>query len=220
MAVEALSFIKNLPPGVRRIASGDVGDMQELSGSFFLAIFAGVLCVYAAPVLLFHSFTQPVMILAVLPLSAGGVFGPLTLLGFSLLLPALIGSLTLIDTVTKNSTLLIEHAIVARYGLGMSRTGTIISACHKYARPIAMTTVAMTADMVSAVLGLEGDTDFRAPMVIAMIDGLPASTLPNLLVMPVVSRKVDDFREWALRKFRGTRHHRHRIETVLEQGLC
>lgn len=218
MAVEALPSIKNLPQGVRRIASGDVEGMQELFSSFFLAMFAGVLCVYAVLVLLFHDFTQPVTILAALPLSVGGAFGLLALFGFSLSLPALIGLLMLMGIVTKNSILLVEYAIVARRDLGMSRTEAIIDACHKRARPIVMTTVAMTAGMVPMALGLEGDAGFRAPMAVAVIGGLLTSTLLSLLVVPVVFEKVDDFKEWALRKFRGARHHGHEAEPVSEHG--
>nr|WP_311528297.1 efflux RND transporter permease subunit [uncultured Ralstonia sp.] len=218
MAVEALPSIKNLPQGVRRIASGDVEGMQELFSSFFLAMFAGVLCVYAVLVLLFHDFTQPVTILAALPLSVGGAFGLLALFGFSLSLPALIGLLMLMGIVTKNSILLVEYAIVARRDLGMSRTEAIIDACHKRARPIVMTTVAMTAGMVPMALGLEGDAGFRAPMAVAVIGGLLTSTLLSLLVVPVVFEKVDDFREWTLRKFCGVRHHGHKAEPASEHG--
>ena len=218
MAVEALPSIKNLPPGVRRIASGDVEGMQELFSSFFLAMFAGVLCVYAVLVLLFHDFTQPVTILAALPLSVGGAFGLLALFGFSLSLPALIGLLMLMGIVTKNSILLVEYAIVARRDMGMSRTEAIIDACHKRARPIVMTTVAMTAGMVPMALGLEGDAGFRAPMAVAVIGGLLTSTLLSLLVVPVVFEKVDDLKEWTLRKLRGARHHEHRVEPASETG--
>lgn len=206
-AVEALPSIKKLPSGVHRIASGDVEGMQELFGSFFLAMFAGVLCVYAVLVLLFHDFTQPVTILAALPLSVGGAFGMLALFGFSMSLPALIGLLMLMGIVTKNSILLVEYAIVARRDMGLSRTEAIIDACHKRARPIVMTTVAMTAGMVPMALGLEGDAGFRAPMAVAVIGGLLTSTLLSLLVVPVVFEKVDDIKEWTLRKVRGVRHH-------------
>ncbi|MGD7412739.1 efflux RND transporter permease subunit, partial [Ralstonia pseudosolanacearum] len=205
-AVEALPSVRKLPPGVHRIASGDVEGMQELFGGFLLAMFAGVLCVYAVLVLLFHDFTQPVTILAALPLSVGGAFGLLALFGFSLSLPALIGLLMLMGIVTKNSILLVEYAIVARRDFGMSRTEALIDACHKRARPIVMTTVAMTAGMVPMALGLEGDAGFRAPMAVAVIGGLLTSTLLSLLVVPVVFEKVDDLKVWVLRKLPGAHH--------------
>ncbi|CAH0446146.1 Multidrug resistance protein MdtB [Ralstonia syzygii subsp. syzygii] len=205
-AVEALPSIRKLPPGVHRIASGDVEGMQELFGGFILAMFAGVLCVYAVLVLLFHDFTQPVTILAALPLSVGGAFGLLALFGFSLSLPALIGLLMLMGIVTKNSILLVEYAIVAQRDLGMPRTEALIDACHKRAGPIVMTKMAMTAGMVPMALGLEGDAGFRAPMAVAVIGGLLTSTLLSLLVVPVVFEKVDDLKAWVLRRLPGVRH--------------
>ena len=192
MAVEALPSIKNLPQGVRRIASGDVEGMQELFSSFFLAMFAGVLCVYAVLVLLFHDFTQPVTILAALPLSVGGAFGLLALFGFSLSLPALIGLLMLMGIVTKNSILLVEYAILARRQRGMTRLEAVIDACHKRARPIVMTTIAMGAGMLPNALGLGAEPSFRQPMAIVVIGGLITSTVLSLLVVPVVFTYVDD----------------------------
>src|SRR5207248_11399512 len=63
----------------------------ELFGGFGLAIGAGVLCVYAVLVLLFHDFLQPVTILTALPLSVGGAFAALAIFGYSISLAALIG---------------------------------------------------------------------------------------------------------------------------------
>ncbi len=117
-------------------------------------------------------------------------------------------SLILMGIVTKNSILLVEYAIVAQRDHGMSRTEALIDACHKRARPIVMTTVAMTAGMVPMALGLEGDAGFRAPMAVAVIGGLLTSTLLSLLVVPVVFEKVDDLKAWVLRWLPGIRPRR------------
>ena len=58
--------------------------------------------------------------------------------------------------------------------------------CHKRARPIVMTTVAMIAGMLPLALGLGADASFRQPMAIAVIGGLLTSTALSLLVVPVV----------------------------------
>jgi hypothetical protein len=51
-----------------------------------------------------------------------------------------------------------------------------------------------------------------------VIGGLLTSTLLSLLVVPVVFEKVDDLKEWTLRKLRGARHHEHRVEPASETG--
>jgi len=187
----ALPTLKNLPPGVRIAELGDAQEMQALFASFGLAMTIGVLCIYMVLVLLFGDFLQPITILAALPLSIGGAFVALLITGKSFSMPSLIGLLMLMGIVTKNSILLVEYAIVARRN-GMSRFDALVDACHKRARPIVMTTLAMGAGMIPIAAGWGGDPSFRAPMAIAVIGGLITSTLLSLLVVPAVFTYVDD----------------------------
>jgi multidrug efflux pump subunit AcrB len=106
-------------------------------------------------------------------------------------MPSLIGLLMLMGIVTKNSILLVEYAIEARRR-GMARVEALIDACHKRARPIVMTTLAMGAGMLPIALGWGSDPSFRSPMAIAVIGGLITSTLLSLLVVPAVFTWVDD----------------------------
>jgi multidrug efflux pump subunit AcrB len=189
-----------LPAGVREVETGDVETMRTMFRGFSLALLAGIFCVYAVMVLLFHDFSQPATVLAALPLAVGGALGSLVILGFSLSISSLIGLLMLIGVVTKNSILLVDYAIMARRDLGLERTEALIDACHKRARPILMTTVAMTAGMVPMALGLEGNSEFRASMAVVVIGGLLTSTALSLFVVPVVFEQVDDFKHWVLRR--------------------
>jgi multidrug efflux pump subunit AcrB len=116
-------------------------------------------------------------------------------------MPSLIGLLMLMGIVTKNSILLVEYAIVARRE-GLTRFDALVDACHKRARPIVMTTIAMGAGMLPIALGLAGDPSFRAPMAIAVIGGLVTSTLLSLLVVPAVFTYVDDMERIGRRMMR------------------
>ncbi|MBL8521679.1 MAG: efflux RND transporter permease subunit [Betaproteobacteria bacterium] len=187
-----LPAMKKLPPGVRQAELGDTQMMEELFASFGLAMTIGVLCIYAVLVLLFRDFLQPVTILAALPLSIGGAFILLLLTGKSFSMPSLIGLLALMGIVTKNSILLVEYAIVARRDHGLSRIEAIVDACHKRARPIIMTTLAMGFGMLPIAMGFGADPSFRSPMAVAVIGGLVTSTLLSLLVVPAVYTYVDD----------------------------
>lgn len=183
--VAQLPAMKQLPAGVGAVQAGDSKRMKELFSSFGLAMLAGVLSIYMVLVLLFHSFRQPITILAALPLAAGGAFGLLWLGGYSMSMPVLIGLLMLMGIVTKNSILLVEYAMSVEAS-GVSRTAAILDACAKRAQPIIMTTIAMGAGMLPLALGLNGDPAFRAPMAVAVIGGLVTSTLLSLFVVPVV----------------------------------
>ncbi|HQD65547.1 MAG TPA: efflux RND transporter permease subunit, partial [Casimicrobium huifangae] len=193
-AVHDLPSLKQLPPGVKLVEVGDAEVMGELFASFGLAMLTGVLCIYIVLVLLFKDFLHPVTILAALPLSLGGAFVGLLIAQKSFSMPSLIGLIMLMGVATKNSILLVEYAIVARRDHGMSRFDALLDACHKRARPIIMTTIAMGAGMLPIAIGSgTADPSFRSPMAVAVIGGLITSTVLSLLVIPAVFTFFDDF---------------------------
>ena len=196
-----LPALKTLPDGVHRVEQGELQRMSELFESFGFAMAIGIFCIYAVLVLLFHDFLQPATILCALPLALGGALFALLVTQQSFSMPAVIGLLMLMGIVTKNSILLVEYAIMARREHGMSRFEALMDACHKRARPIIMTTIAMGAGMMPNALGMGAEPSFRQPMAIVVIGGLITSTVLSLLVVPVVFTYVDDLLEWLRRKF-------------------
>ncbi|MBY5330592.1 efflux RND transporter permease subunit [Rhizobium leguminosarum] len=192
---QALPALQHLPSGVTLVEQGELQRSSELFQSFGLAMAIGVFCIYAVLVLLFHDFLQPLTLLMALPLSLGGALVPLVVTGTSFSMAAVIGLLMLMGVVTKNSILLIEYAIMSRRQ-GMSRFDALVDACHKRARPIVMTTIAMAAGMLPVALSLTGgDSSFRQPMAIVVIGGVMMSTLLSLIVIPVIFTFVDDLDE-------------------------
>ncbi|MFT3907119.1 MAG: efflux RND transporter permease subunit [Steroidobacteraceae bacterium] len=51
-------------------------------------------------------------------------------------------------------------------------------------------------------MGWSGDPSFRAPMGVAVIGGLVASTLLSLFVVPCAFTVMDDFKVWLKRRLR------------------
>jgi len=192
----ALPSIQNPPPGVAISTLGDAEAMNELFASFGLAMLTGILCIYIVLVLLFKGFMQPVTILVALVLSVPGAIFALWVTQQALSMPSMIGLIMLMGIATKNSILLVDYVLIARNDHGLSRWDAVIDACHKRARPIIMTTIAMGAGMMPIALGIGVDPSFRSPMAIVVIGGLITSTFLSLLVIPVVFTFVDDLVTW------------------------
>jgi multidrug efflux pump subunit AcrB len=188
--VNRLDAMKQLPPGVRVLPTGDSEAFIELFVGFAFAMLTGVLSVYVVLLLLFNSTTQPLTILSAVPLAGGGAFGMLLLSGYALSVPSLIGLLLLTGIATKNSILIVDYAIIGERDLGLSRVDAIIDACRKRARPVIMTTIAMGAGMLPIAVGLGADGNFRAPLGLSVIGGLLTSTLLSLVVVPAVYLSV------------------------------
>jgi multidrug efflux pump subunit AcrB len=189
--VRGLDAVKNLPAGVRIQETGDAEVMGEVFASFAQAMIMGLMLVFVVLILLFGSVFHAFTILMSLPLSLGGVVAGLWLTGNSVSMPVVIGILMLMGIVTKNAIMLVDFA-VERVKHGATRYEAIMDAGAKRARPIVMTTIAMSAGMIPATLALGDGGEFRAPMAIAVVGGLLVSTLLSLVFVPAVYTIMDD----------------------------
>ncbi|PWE57038.1 ABC transporter permease [Metarhizobium album] len=181
----------NLPPTVQLAESGDTKVQQEMQQSFVNAMLMGLMLVLTVLILLFKDVIQPFTILFSLPLAIGGVAVGLLVTNNPLSMPVLIGILMLMGIVTKNAILLVDFAIEMRRH-GMERVQAMVEAGRKRARPIIMTSIAMSAGMLPSALGVGEGGTFRAPMAIAVIGGIIVSTVLSLLVVPSFFLIMDD----------------------------
>jgi HAE1 family hydrophobic/amphiphilic exporter-1 len=194
-AVNALPIMRNLPAGVRPSAVGEAKNMEELFGSFALAVFAGIAMIFGVLILLFRSFFKPVVILSVVPLAVAGGFFGLLICGLALQLASLIGLLMLLGLATKNSILVVDYAVELERA-GATQREALLEACRERARPIVMTTVAMAAGMLPSALAVGSGDGFSQALAVTVIGGLITSTLLSLLLVPAVYEFVDDFEQW------------------------
>ncbi|TGD43300.1 efflux RND transporter permease subunit [Pseudotabrizicola sediminis] len=190
----------DLPPGVRVQEAGDAEVQNEMVASFGNAMLLGLMLVLTVLILLFKSVIQPFTILFSLPLAIGGVAGALILTSSAVSMPVLIGILMLMGIVTKNAILLIDFAIEMR-AQGMERFAAVMEAGHKRARPIVMTSIAMSAGMLPSALGVGEGGSFRAPMATAVIGGIIVSTVLSLVVVPAFYLIMDDLSRLLARFF-------------------
>jgi multidrug efflux pump subunit AcrB len=180
-----------LPPSVHLAESGDAKIQAEMQQSFGNAMLLGLMLVLVVLILLFKDVIQPFTILFSLPLAIGGVAVALIITQNALSMPVLIGILMLMGIVTKNAILLVDFAIEMRRH-GMERVHAMVEAGRKRARPIIMTSIAMSAGMLPSALGVGEGGSFRAPMAIAVIGGIIVSTVLSLVVVPAFFLIMDD----------------------------
>ncbi len=192
-AVMALDAVKDLPAGVTLAEAGDAEEMGNLFSSFFFAMCVGLMLVLIVLILLYSDLFQPITILLSLPLSIGGAVLALMITDNPISLPVIIGILMLIAVVTKNAILLVDFAIEEVHR-GVPRHAALIDAGLKRAPPIVMTTIAMTAGMLPAAIAAGNGDGFRAPMAIAVIGGLVASTVLSLVFVPAAFTYMDDLK--------------------------
>ncbi len=199
--VKNLPEVKNLPAGVRVAETGEAEIMGEVFAGFVTAMTTGLMLVLVVLILLFGSVFHSITILGSLPLSIGGVVAGLWLTNSAISMPVVIGILMLMGIVTKNAIMLVDFAIEAQKE-GTPREEAIVDAGRKRARPIVMTTIAMSAGMIPAALALGDGGEFRAPMAVAVVGGLLVSTFLSLVFVPSFYTIMDDAARGTSRLFR------------------
>ena len=170
---------------VSRARVGQEQAMNEMFSGIIVALLSGIALIYSVMVLLFKSVFKPTVIMFSLPLSFTGAFVALLIFGKAIDMPVMIGLVLLLGIAAKNAILLVEFAIESQQR-GNNVYDALFDACRERARPIVMTTVAMSAGMLPTALGLGEGAGFRTSMAIAVIGGLFSSTVLSLVLVPVL----------------------------------
>jgi hydrophobe/amphiphile efflux-1 (HAE1) family protein len=190
-----------LPKGVKYSFEGDAELMQDAFNSLLVALGTAVLFIYIILGSQFESFIHPLTIMVALPLSFVGAFLGLFIANQEIGIMSLIGIVMLMGLVTKNSILLVDYTITLRLR-GFSRYDALIKAGMVRLRPILMTTLAMIAGMAPSALQILEGSEARAPMAVAVMGGVTASTLLSLVVVPVFYTYMDDLSYFVRRIFK------------------
>jgi multidrug efflux pump len=163
-----------------------------LAGTGLLLV--AVLIIYLVLGMLYESFIHPLTILSTLPSAGVGALLALIVFRHDLSVIALIGIVLLIGIVKKNAIMMIDFALEAERGEGLSPRDAIVKACVLRFRPIMMTTLAALFGAIP--LAVEGGTgsELRNPLGITIIGGLLLSQVLTLYTTPVVYLQMERLR--------------------------
>ncbi|MDN5814579.1 MAG: efflux RND transporter permease subunit [Yaniella sp.] len=180
-----------LPEGVQAEVGGVAEEIDTTFEQLALAMAAAVLLIYVVLVWLLKSLIQPLVLLVAIPFGATGMILALLVTGTPLGATTLVGMLMLIGIVVTNSIVLMD--LINQYRRRDANLDqAIIAGAQNRVRPIIMTAAATIGAMIPPALGLAGQSSFvSAPMSIAVIGGLVASTLITLVIVPVLYRMTE-----------------------------
>jgi multidrug efflux pump subunit AcrB len=171
------------PRGVRVIEKGQLPPMDEMFKALGLGLAIAVLVIY---VLLTAYFESPRMALVSIGAVPGVATGIVLILYFThttLNIESFMGAIMSLGVSVSNSVLMVafqdEH-----WKKGAPSAEAAVVGAGERLRPILMTACAMVVGMVPMSLALERGSQMQAPLGLAVIGGLVASTFATLLVLP------------------------------------
>jgi multidrug efflux pump len=183
-----------MPASVHGGFQGTAKVFQDSLSNEPVLILVAVLAVYIVLGVLYESYIHPLTVLSTLPSAGVGAVVALLLFKTEFSIIALIGVILLIGIVKKNAIMIIDFALDAQRGQGLSTRDAIYQACLMRFRPIMMTTFAAMLGALPLALSWGEGSELRRPLGITIIGGLLVSQALTLLTTPVVYLYLDRWR--------------------------
>jgi multidrug efflux pump subunit AcrB len=174
------AFRSKLPSGYDVVAGGTVEESAKAQSSVF-AVFPLMLFLMITILMVqLQSFQRLFLVVATGPLAVIGVAAALLLSGAPMGFVAILGVISLIGMVIRNSVILIDQ-IETEIAEGRQPWDAVIVATEHRLRPILLTAAAAILGMIPIA-----STVFWGPMAYAVIGGLVVATLLTLVFLPAL----------------------------------
>jgi HAE1 family hydrophobic/amphiphilic exporter-1 len=179
---------------------GKAKEFGRMLKSFLMAFIFAFLFVYIVLAAQFESFTYPISIIIILPLTLPFALISLYLTGTKLNIFSLMGMFMLFGIVKKNSILQVDYTNTLRER-GMKKFEAILEANRTRFRPILMTTITLVFAMIPTALGNAPGSSMRRALASVIIGGQVLSLLITLLMTPVTYIIMDNIQEKLKKRF-------------------
>jgi multidrug efflux pump subunit AcrB len=174
----------SIPSGVQVQLSGNIEQQQKTFSDLALALLLAIVLVYMVMASQFQSLIDPFIIMFTVPLGMVGVVWALFFTNTTLSVTSFEGVIVMIGIVVSNGILLVDYTNRLRKS-GTELHEAVITAGRTRLKPILMTTLATVLGLIPLALGVGGESS-QAPLAIAVIGGLTASTFLTLLFVPTL----------------------------------
>jgi multidrug efflux pump subunit AcrB len=166
--------------------------IRNLLPTFLMAL-AVIYALLAVPL---RSYSQPLIIMSVIPFAmAGAVWGHMIMKSLGLLSNIVIMSITggiAACGVVVNSSLVLVHGVNARRREGMDIHNAVVEAAVMRCRPILLTSLTTFAGLSPLLLNQSVQAQILIPMATSVAWGVVFATVVTLLVVPVGYLILDD----------------------------
>jgi multidrug efflux pump subunit AcrB len=180
LATQMSEFKAKVPAGYDVVAGGTVEDSAKAEASVF-AVFPLMLLVMITLLMVqLQSFQRLLLVLATAPLALIGVAAALLISGAPMGFVAMLGIVSLVGMVIRNSVILIDQ-IETEIANGLPAWDAVIAATQHRLRPILLTAAAAIFGMMPIA-----PTVFWGPMAYAVMGGLIVATLLTLVFLPAL----------------------------------
>ena len=179
-------------PGVDYSLEGASLEEIEFVRNISIASIAALFLIYGLIAIPLHSYTQPMIIMSVIPFGLiGAVFGHI-LMGVAISMFSLFGLIALAGVVVNDSLILIDFVNKARQSGLSAQEAVLLSGAERF-RAIILTSLTTAAGLMPIMLETSMQAQFVIPMAISLSFGIIFATVITLFLIPALYLLQEDF---------------------------
>jgi len=199
-------------PSVSYTFEGEQRRQAETFGSLQLGIMVVLFVIYCMLALPLKSYTQPIVIMSVIPFGIIGAVIGHWLMGYTLTMLSMLGLMALTGVAINDSLVLVDYVNQRHRAAGDSLRQSVERAGVVRFRPVLLTSLTTFFGLLPLLLERSSSAQFLVPMAISLGFGILFATAITLILIPVNIMIGDDIRRFLRRRYISLRG------AVLEQG--
>ncbi len=187
-------------PRVSYSLEGEQAEQAEAIGSLVPMFGIAMFVVYALLAVPLRSYSQPLVIMSVIPFAfVGAIWGHWLMQQFGLVsglaMMSVMGFIAA-SGVVINSSLVLVHNVNERRAEGESMQDAVEHAAVSRCRPIVLTSLTTFVGLLPLMMNTSVQAQFLVPMAVSLAFGVMFSTVVTLLVVPSGYRMMQDIAEF------------------------
>lgn len=190
--------LANKYPTIRVTSEGGDKDTKKAMDNFKKAFIMAIFVIFLLLILLFNSYSQPILILIIVPFSIIGVIWAFFFHGETLSFFAILGTLALVGVIVNDSLVMVAHLnyLKAKFASTMSVYEWVVQGAKDRLRAVVLTTLTTLAGVMPLAYGIGGTDFILQPMVLSLGYGLLFGTLITLVLLPCLYLINHDLISW------------------------
>jgi multidrug efflux pump subunit AcrB len=185
-------------PSVSYSFEGEQREQAETLGDLGRAFMLAMLLIFALLAVVFRSYIQPLIVMAVIPFGLVGAVWGHVLMGIDLSILSMFGLVAVTGVVVNDSIVLVDY-INQKRREGLALPDALREAGVRRFRPIWLTSMTTFAGLTPLMLARSVQAKFMVPMAVALAFGVVGATFITLAMVPASYLILEDVKRVGLR---------------------
>ncbi|MCP4272691.1 MAG: efflux RND transporter permease subunit [Gammaproteobacteria bacterium] len=181
--------------GVNYKLQGASLEEQKLIKNIVNASMIAMFLIFALIAIPLHSYTQPLVIMSVIPFGLVGAVLGHVIMGEAISMMSLFGLIALAGVVVNDSLIMVDFINKAREE-GLNRVDAVIQSGTQRFRAILLTSLTTAFGLMPIMMEKSLQAQFVIPMAISMSFGIIFATVITLFLIPSLYLLLEDFTAW------------------------